>query len=178
MLIGAIETHFTWLDWAVVFGYLLLTTWIGHAMSGKQATIRDFFLGGRSLPWWAVSGSMIATEISALTFIGVPGGVFALQGRLDLPAVGDRLDHRAVRWSATGWCRSIIKKEIYSPYDYMGARLGEGVRRLVTGLFSLGAILGQSVRVLVTAIILQDGDRHARWSRASWRSASSRWSGR
>jgi len=34
----------------------------GHVMRGNNATIRDFFLGGRSMPWWAVTGSIIATE--------------------------------------------------------------------------------------------------------------------
>ena len=43
-------------DTVVLFGYLGLTTWVGHALRGKQATIRDFFLGGRSLPWPAVTG--------------------------------------------------------------------------------------------------------------------------
>jgi solute:Na+ symporter, SSS family len=153
-MLAAIETHFTGWDWAVVLGYLLFTTWIGHALSGKNVTIRDFFLGGRSLPWWAVSGSMVATEISALTFIGVPGGVYALQG-----------DWTYLQWGIGSIIARVIvgyflvplyyKEEIYSPYDYMGGKLGEGVRRLVTGLFSLGAILGQSVRVLVTALILQ-----------------------
>ena len=52
---------FHWIDWAVVAGYLVLTTIVGHAMRGKQASIRDFFLGGKSLPWPAVSGSIIAT---------------------------------------------------------------------------------------------------------------------
>jgi solute:Na+ symporter, SSS family len=153
MLLGAIETHFTLLDWGVVVGYMLLTTWIGHALSGKNATIRDFFLGGRSLPWWAVSGSMIATEISALTFIGVPGGVFALQG--DWTYLQWGIGSVIARFAVGYWLVPLyFKEEIYSPYDYMGSKLGEGVRRLVTGLFSLGAILGQSVRVLVTAIIL------------------------
>lgn len=154
MLISAIETHFTNLDWAVVIGYMLLTTWIGHALSGKNATIRDFFLGGRSLPWWAVSGSMIATEISALTFIGVPGGVFALKG--DWTYLQWGIGSIIARFAVGYWLVPLyFKEEIYSPYDYMGARLGEGVKRLVTGLFSLGAILGQSVRVLVTALILE-----------------------
>lgn len=153
MLLGAIETHFTLLDWGVVVGYMLLTTWIGHALSGKNATIRDFFLGGRSLPWWAVTGSMIATEISALTFIGVPGGVFALQG--DWTYLQWGIGSVIARFAVGYWLVPLyFKEEIYSPYDYMGSKLGEGVRRLVTGLFSLGAILGQSVRVLVTAIIL------------------------
>lgn len=66
-MLAAIETHFTSWDWLVLFGYLALCTWIGHRMSGSQASIRDFFLGGRSLPWPAVSGSIIATEISGVT---------------------------------------------------------------------------------------------------------------
>jgi SSS family transporter len=153
MLLGAIETHFTSLDWAVVVGYLLATTWIGHALSGKNATIRDFFLGGRSLPWWAVCGSMLATEISALTFIGVPGGVYALKG--DWTYLQWGIGSIIARFAVGYWLVPLyFKEEIYSPYDYMGSKLGEGVRRLVTGLFSLGAILGQSVRVLVTALIL------------------------
>ncbi|MEP2775732.1 MAG: sodium/solute symporter [Luteolibacter sp.] len=154
MFLSAIETHFTGLDWVVVIGYMLITTWIGHALSGKNATIRDFFLGGKSLPWWAVSGSMIATEISALTFIGVPGGVFALSG--DWTYLQWGIGSIIARFAVGYWLVPLyFKEEIYSPYDYMGAKLGEGVKRLVTGLFSLGAILGQSVRVLVTALILE-----------------------
>ena len=76
------EVHeaFGWIDWTVVLVYMVFTTILGERLSGKQANIKDFFLGGRSLPWWSVTGSMIATEISALTFIGVPGGVYAANG--------------------------------------------------------------------------------------------------
>ena len=145
---------FTLLDWSLVVGYMLLTTWVGHLMSGKQANIKDFFLGGRTLPWWSVSGSMIATEISALTFIGVPGMVFAMQG--DWAYLQWGLGSVVARFAVAWWLVPLYyQREIYSPYDFMGDRLGEGVRRLVTLLFSLGSILGQSVRVLVTAIILQ-----------------------
>jgi len=146
--------YFTYWDWAVVLGYMLLTTWLGHKLSGKQATVKDFFLGGKKLPWWAVTGSMVATEISALTFIGVPGAVYAAGGDWTYLqwGIGSILARLAVAY----WLVPLYyEKEIYSPYDFMGNRLGEGVRRLVTGLFSLGAIFGQSVRVLVTAIILQ-----------------------
>ena len=149
-----LSSQFTWIDWTVVAFYMVFTTWLGHRLSGKQSSIKDFFLGGRKLPWWAVSGSIVATEISALTFIGVPGGVYAAKG-----------DWTYLQWGIGSIIARFIvgyylvplyyKKEIYSPYDFMGERLGEGVRRLVTFLFSLGAILGQSVRVLVTAIILQ-----------------------
>ena len=153
MFIGAIEAHFTGLDWAVVAFYMAFTTWIGHRMSGRAATVKDFFLGGRSMPWWAVSGSMVATEISALTFIGVPGGVYAAQG--DWTYLQWGIGSIIARFIVGYWLVPLYyRREIYSPYDFMGNRLGEAVRRLVTGLFSLGAILGQSVRVLVTAVIL------------------------
>lgn len=149
-----IHEHFGTIDWVVVFGYMALTTLIGHAMRGEQATIKDFFLGGKSLPWPAVSGSIIATEISALTFIGVPGMVFALNGDFTylVWGIGSILARFIVGFYLVPL---YYKKEIFSPYDYMGNQLGERVKKLVTVLFSLGSILGQSVRVLVTAIILQ-----------------------
>ncbi len=149
-----VHTHFLWIDWAILIGYLLLTTWIGHAMRGKQATIRDFFLGGRSLPWPAVCGSIIATEISALTFVGVPAMVFAANGNFTYLqwAIGSIIARFVV---GRFFVRAFYEREIYSPYDYMGHQLGAGVKTATTLLFFLGAILGQSVRLLVTAIILR-----------------------
>ena len=150
----SIHENFTLIDWAVVFGYLLLTTWVGHAMRGKQGTIKDFFLGGRSLPWPAVSGSIIATEISGVTFIGVPGTLFALHGDFTYLqwAVGSIIARIIV---GTFFVKVYYEREIYSPYDYMGIRLGSGVKVLATMLFTVGSILGQSVRVLVAAIPLK-----------------------
>lgn len=150
------EVHgaFGLFDWGVVFAYMIFTTVLGERLSGKQSTIKDFFLGGKSLPWWAVTGSMIATEISALTFIAVPAGVYALQG--DWTYLQWGLGSIIARFAVGYWLVPLyFEKEIYSPYDFIGNRLGEGVRRLVTLLFSLGAILGASVRVVVTAVILR-----------------------
>jgi len=146
---------FTPLDWSVIVGYLALTTWLGHKLSGKQGTIKDFFLAGRKLPWWSVTGSMIATEVSALTFIGVPGMVYAANG--DWTYLQWGFGAIIARFAVAYWLVPLYyEKEIYSPYDFMGNRLGNGIKQLVTGLFSLGSILGQSVRVLVTAIILKE----------------------
>ncbi len=149
-----IAFHFTWLDWTVLIGYLLLTTWIGHALRGKQSTMRDFFLGGRSLPWQAVCGSIIATEISALTFIGVPGMVFAAGGDLTYLqwGIGSVIARVIV---GIYFVPAFFEKEIFSPYDFMGNRLGVGVKKLTSFLFFAGSILGQAVRLLVTALILR-----------------------
>ena len=149
-----VHEHFKLLDWFVVFGYLGLTTWVGHAMRGKQGTIKDFFLGGRSLPWQAVSGSVIATEISGVTFIGVPGTLFALHGDFTYLqwAIGSIIARIIV---ARFFVRVYYEKEIYSPYDYMGMRLGLSAKTLATVFFTVGSILAQSVRVLVAAIPLK-----------------------
>ncbi|MCB1233676.1 MAG: sodium/solute symporter, partial [Verrucomicrobiae bacterium] len=151
---GAISDKFNHWDWAVVGGYLLLTTLVGHLMRGKQASIRDFFLGGRSLPWPAVAGSIIATEISGVTFIGVPGMLFAMGGNFTYLqwALGSILARVLV---ALFFTRVYYEREIYSPYDYMGLRLGRAAKTLATVLFTIGSILAQSVRVLVAAIPLR-----------------------
>ena len=52
---------FSVLDWAIVAAYVAGTTLVGHQLKGRQHTTRDFFLGGRSMPWYAVTASTIAT---------------------------------------------------------------------------------------------------------------------
>ncbi len=126
----------------------------GASPARKQANIKDFFLAGRSLPWPAVCGSIIATEISAVTFIGVPGAVFALTGNFTYLqwAIGSIVARCIV---GLYFVRVFYERDIYSPYDYMAHRLGPGVKGLTTALFMLGSILGQSVRVLVPAMVLR-----------------------
>ncbi|MEM6883467.1 MAG: hypothetical protein AAF571_00440 [Verrucomicrobiota bacterium] len=151
---NSVADSFTWIDWGVVAAYLVFTTWIGHRLRGKQSTINDFFRAGRSLPWPAVSASIIATEISALTFIGVPAMVYAASGNFTY-----------IQWAIGSIIARVLvgiylvpryyKEEIFSPYDYIGGQLGEGAKRITTVLFFLGSVLGQSVRVLVTALILR-----------------------
>ncbi|UCD27764.1 MAG: hypothetical protein JSV03_11745 [Planctomycetota bacterium] len=150
---GSIAEHFTWVDWAVVFGYLIFTTLLGGALAGKQATIRDFFLGGRKLPWYAVSGSIIATEISAVTFVGVPAIVFGAGGNftyLQLGLFGSILARIIIGYI---FVPAYYRREIYSPYDYMANELGNRVRTVTTCLFTLGSMLAQGARVYLTALI-------------------------
>ena len=46
----------------------------------RQKTTRQYFLGGRSVPWWAISASIVATETSTITFISVPGIAYSARG--------------------------------------------------------------------------------------------------
>jgi SSS family transporter len=143
------------IDWLLVAALFALTSWVGHRFAGKPATIRDFFLGGRRLPWYAVAGSIVATEISAVTLVGLPAAVFGDGGNLtylQLGLFGSLAARTLVAWILVP---AFLEREIYSPYDYIGARLGEPARRTVTVLFSVGGVLGQGARVYLTGLVLE-----------------------
>ncbi len=152
---GGLLGGFDWLDWAVVAGFLLLTTAIGERLSGKQSSVHDFFLGGRRLPWYAVAASIIATEISAVTLICLPAVVFKEGGDLTYLQLGV-FGSFVARWAIAIWLvPAYYEREIYSPYDYMGQRLGGNVRGVTSALFAFGGVLAQAARVYLIAIVLE-----------------------
>jgi len=155
ILAAAIPTDATFagLDWAVIIAYLILTTLVGARLAGRQATVRDFFLAGRKMPWPAVCGSIIATEISAVTFIGVPAISFAKGGNLTYLqlGIGAILARIIIGFLLVP---KYYQREIYSPYDYLGRKLGPRIKTATTLLFFVGAVLGQGARVFVTAFLL------------------------
>src|SRR5947208_1905582 len=66
------DQYFEAVDWLVILVYLVGIIALGLWLGKDQKNTRDYFLGGRSIPWWGVGLSIVATETSALTFIGVP----------------------------------------------------------------------------------------------------------
>ncbi len=64
---------FSVLDYTIVVVYLLGVTIAGIVISGRQRSTKEYFLGGKTLPWWLVGLSIVAGETSALTVISVPG---------------------------------------------------------------------------------------------------------
>src|SRR5262245_10201119 len=155
MTLATFSAQFTSIDWLVVIGYLVFTSWLGAAMAGRQSSARDFFLGGRKLPWYAVSGSIIASEISALTFVSVPWVVCQPGGNLtylQLGVFGSLLARIIVGyWLVPEYYR----REIYSPFDYMHNQLGGNIRGLTTVLFVIKALLAQSSRIYLAGEVLR-----------------------
>jgi Na+/proline symporter len=65
-----------YLDLAVILVYLVGITWFGARFRTSQKTLRDYFLGGRNAPWWAIGFSIVSAETSTLTVIGTPALAF------------------------------------------------------------------------------------------------------
>ncbi len=149
-----VAKNFTALDWGVIVAYLIFTTVLGGLLAGKQSSMKDFFLGGRKLPWPAVCGSIIATELSAATFLVAPALVFSAGGDMTYiqMAFGTILARFVIGYV---FIPVYYKREIYSPYDYAGQQLGPRVKTITTGLFMIGGILAQGARVYIAAKALQ-----------------------
>src|SRR6185503_450576 len=61
---------------AVLLAYVAAITAFGTWLGRRSRSARDYFLGGRSVPWWAIAACIVATETSTLTFIGAPGTAY------------------------------------------------------------------------------------------------------
>jgi SSS family solute:Na+ symporter len=138
-------------DLAVIAAYFLVTIGIGLWATRQQETARDYFLGARNLPAWAVLLSIVATETSALTVISVPG----IGARGDLSflqlAFGFLLGRIGVAvWLLPGYFRGNQE----TAYARLESRFGARTRRLVSIVFLVTRFLGDGVRIFAGAIPL------------------------
>ena len=145
--------QFHWLDWVVLVLYIAGTSWLADRLTDRGQTIRDFFLGGRKLPWWAVSGSIVASEVSGVTFVALPAIAFARGGNYTymMLAIGSIVARILIAYFLIP---AYYRNEVYSPYEFMGRRLGPGVVKGASAIFLVGVVLGQGARLFLAAIVL------------------------
>jgi SSS family solute:Na+ symporter len=141
------------LDLIIIFGYLigivLFGTWFGR----KQKTTSDYFLGDRSVPWWAVAFSIVATETSTITFISVPGIAFARAGNFQfLQLVFGYLLGRVV--ISVLFIPSYFRGELLTVYQLLDRRFGGKIKMLAASLFVVMRNIADGIRLLLTAIVL------------------------
>ena len=140
-------------DWVVIAAYLALIIGFG-VWSGRHARdTRDYFLGSRNLPWWVVGFSIIATETSALTFIGVPALAYGPDHLTFLQIILGYVLARVLL--AVVLVPHYFRGEIYSPYQLFERAFGPAARRTAGGFFLLAGVLAAGVRVYVSCIPLQ-----------------------
>ncbi|MBK9154143.1 MAG: sodium/solute symporter [Chloracidobacterium sp.] len=141
------------LDLIIIFGYLIGITAFGIWYAGKQETTEDYFVGDRSVPWWAIAMSIVATETSTITFISVPGIAFARGGNFQfLQLVFGYLLGRVV--ISLVFIPLYFKGELQTVYQLLGDRFGGKVKVLASGLFVIMRNIADGIRLLLTAIVL------------------------
>jgi solute:Na+ symporter, SSS family len=141
------------LDLIIIFGYLIGVTLFGVWFAKKQDTTEDYFVGDRSVPWWAIAASIVATETSTITFISVPGIAFARNGNFEfLQIVFGYLLGRVV--ISLLFIPLYFKGELQTVYQLLGERFGLKVKMLASALFVIMRNIADGIRLLLTAIVL------------------------
>ena len=141
------------LDLAIIFGYLIGIVLFGTWFARKQKTTSDYFLGDRSVPWWAVAFSIVATETSTITFISVPGIAFARGGNFQfLQLVFGYLLGRVV--ISLLFIPSYFRGELLTVYQLLDRRFGGKIKMLAASLFVVMRNIADGIRLLLTAIVL------------------------
>ncbi len=139
------------LDLVIVVVYLVFTVALGAWFSRGQRSVKDYFVSGRNVPWWAITGSIVATETSTVTFISVPGVAFT--GNLTfLQLVMGYMVGRIV--VSVLFVPGYFRGELITVYQILGHRFGGGVKRLAAGLFLLTRSLADGVRLFATGLVL------------------------
>ncbi|HWB82697.1 MAG TPA: sodium:solute symporter [Bryobacteraceae bacterium] len=147
------------LDLGVILVYLAGITWFGARFRHTQKSLRDYFLGGRNAPWWAISLSIVSAETSTLTIVGTPA--LAFTGDLGfLQIVFGYLLARIV--ISVLLLPHYFRGEMFTAYELMRRRFGENIRKLTATIFLVTRALAEGVRVfaisLVISIVLGTGE--------------------
>jgi solute:Na+ symporter, SSS family len=141
------------LDLAIIFGYLIGITLFGVWFGGRQKTTEDYFVGDRSVPWWAIAMSIVATETSTITFISVPGVAFSRGGNFQfLQLVFGYMLGRIV--ISILFIPSYFRGELLTVYQLLERRFGNRIKMLAASLFVVMRNIADGIRLLLTAIVV------------------------
>ncbi len=139
------------LDWAVVVAYLVWIVWDGLKRSKRTDEVEGYFLANRSLPWWAVGLSVMATQLSAITLVGTTGqgaadGMRFVQFYFGLPIAMIILSVTLVPF--------FYRAKVYTAYEYLEHRFDMKTRTLAAVLFLLLRSLSCGAVIAAPAVIL------------------------
>ncbi len=137
------------LDYIIIALYLIGVTVFGVISGGKQRTVTDYFLGGKTLPWWAVGFSIVASETSTLTFISVPGLAYKSNMHFLQVAFGYLAGRLLV---SLVFIPAYYKGNLETAYDFLGRRFGVSLRKFASSVFIVTRVLASGVRLFATAI--------------------------
>jgi Na+/proline symporter len=141
------------IDWAIVIAYLLWIVIDGIRRSKHTDKVEGYFLANRSLPWWAVGLSVMATQISAITLVGTTGQAYAtglrfVQFYFGLPIAMIILSLTVVPF--------FTRARVYTAYEYLERRFDVRVRTATSFLFLVGRAFSLGVTLAAPAVVISE----------------------
>ena len=141
----------TLVDWAVAIGYIAWIVIDGLRRSKGTDKVDGYFLANRSLPWWAVGLSVMATQMSAVTIVGTTGqayltGLRFIQFYFGLPLAMVILSLTVVPF--------FTRARVYTAYEYLERRFDVRVRSLASFLFLMGRAASLGVTLAAPSVVM------------------------
>ncbi len=138
-------------DLAVILVYLAGVTWFGAHFRKSQRSLKDYFLGGRTAPWWAIALSIVSAETSTLTIIGTPPLAYS-GSYVFLQIVLGYLLARIV--ISVVFLPQYFHGQLYTAYELMERRFGARVRKVTSAIFLVTRSFAEGVRVFAVSIVI------------------------
>jgi solute:Na+ symporter, SSS family len=147
----AFDVEFGALNWSIVIAYLVVNMLIGFLVSRRVQTAGDYNLGDRSAPWWAIGISVLATYVSALSFLGGPAwaygdGMAALAIHLNYPLV--------IFAVVVVFLPFFFNSGVVSIYEYLERRFGRTSRSAMSLLFIVTQSIATASIMTATAVVI------------------------
>lgn len=140
------------IDYAIIIAYLVGIAIFGIISGGKQKSAKDYFLGAKSVPWWAVCFSIVAAETSTLTFISIPGLAYIANLNFLQVTIGYLIGRIII---AKFFLPSYFKGELSTAYSFLENRFGHKTRSFASVVFLFTRTAADGVRLFATAIPLK-----------------------
>jgi SSS family transporter len=138
-------------DLAVIVCYLLFITWFGARFKERSASVKNYFLGGRGAPWWAIGFSIVSAETSTLTVIGTPRISFEGNFTFLQLILGYLLGRIVI---SVLLLPHYFRGEMFTAYELMGRRFGPHIRKFTAGIFLILRSLAEGVRVFAVSLVV------------------------
>ncbi len=151
---------FSAIDYAVLFVYLIGITVFGTLFRRSQKTVKDYFVGAKNINWVVISLSIVATETSTLTLVGVPAIAYANYAR---PEQGGNLMYLQVVFGyiiarviiSLLFIPAYFKGEMLTAYELLKNRFGVKTKNFAASLFLIMRALAEGVRIFAASIVLK-----------------------
>ncbi|MEO1041150.1 MAG: sodium/solute symporter [Pseudomonadota bacterium] len=144
-------TGFGPLNWGIVFAYLVGNVGLGWALGREVSSAKEYFLGTGTSPWWAIGISVVATYVSALSFLGGPAwaygdGMAALAIHINYPLV--------IFVVVVFFMPFFYNSGVASIYDYLERRFGVRARTTMASIFLLTQLITSASILTATAVVV------------------------
>ena len=144
-------SNFTGLDYGILIVYLVVVAFIGVFVGRNQHTTKDYFLGGRKIPWWSIGISVMATQAGAITFIGTPG--WGYEGGLERIVTFINVP-LAMAFLIATLVPFFYRSNVYTAYEYLERRFDKKTRLLTGALFLISRGLATGITLFAPALVL------------------------